>query len=163
MTIKILTTGGTIDGLEYDSEDKAPLTLESFIPKLVNRSRITLETEIEHVFAKDSKFINDTDRKTIYQKCLTTKGGAIIITHGTMTMADTAKYLGLKNIPKTIVLVGAAIPANYENSDALFNFGSAFSAVQLLPHGVYVSMNGQIFKWDNVTKNLAKGVFENEP
>jgi L-asparaginase len=162
MTIKILTTGGTIDGLEYDSEDKAPKMSESFIPKLFKRSRVTVKTEIEHVLAKDSKFIIDTDREIIYQKCLASKEEAIIITHGTMTMADTAKYLGLKNIPKTIVLVGAAIPANHENSDALFNFGSAFSAVQLLPHGVYISMNGQIFKWDNVTKNLAKGIFENE-
>lgn len=162
MAIRILTTGGTIDDLEYDSEDKAPESPESLIPKLVEQSRGTVKTEIEHVFAKDSKFVNDTDRETIYQKCLAAEEETIIITHGTMTMADTAKYLGRKNMPKTIVLLGAAIPANRDNSDALFNFGSAFSAVQLLPHGVYVCMNGQIFKWDNVTKNLDKGIFETE-
>lgn len=54
------------------------------------------------------------------------------------------------------------VPANQDNSDALFNLGSAFSAVQLLKHGVYILMNGQIFTWDNVTKNLDKGVFVTE-
>jgi len=162
MTIRILTTGGTIDDLEYDSENKAPVSSKSLIPKLVERARVTEKIVIERVFAKDSKFVNDKDREAIHQRCLSAEEKTIIITHGTMTMADTAKYLGHKKIPKTIVLFGAAIPANRENSDALFNFGSAFSAVQLLPHGVYVCMNGQIFKWDNVKKNLDKGVFETE-
>ncbi len=79
-----------------------------------------------------------------------------------MTMLDMAKYLGKKNIPKTIILLGAAIPFNKEKSDALFNVGAAFSAVQLLPHGVYLTMNGKIFSWENVKKNFDKGVFELE-
>jgi L-asparaginase len=29
-----------------------------------------------------------------------------------------------------------------------------------LPHGVYVAMNGKIFKGDNVMKNKATGEFE---
>ena len=79
-----------------------------------------------------------------------------------MTMPATAKYLGKKNIPKTIVILGAMIPANKEKSDALFNIGTALSAVQLLPHGVYITMNGKIFSWDNVKKNIDKGIFETE-
>lgn len=162
MTIRILTTGGTIDDFEYDSEDHAPISPKSLIPKLVQQARLTAKTEIEHVFAKDSKFITDADREKIFQTCLVSQEEAIVITHGTMTMSATAKYLGEKNIPKTIVLLGAAIPANREDSDALFNLGSAISAVQLLPRGVYILMNGQIFNWNNVTKNLDKGVFETE-
>ena len=54
------------------------------------------------------------------------------------------------------------IPANKEKSDALFNLGAALNAVQLLPHGVYITMNGKIFSWDNVKKNLDKGIFETE-
>lgn len=77
-------------------------------------------------------------------------------------MPETARYLGKKNIRKTIVLVGAMVPANRKNSDALFNIGAALSAVQLLPHGVYITMNGRIFSWDNVAKNIDKGVFETE-
>lgn len=79
-----------------------------------------------------------------------------------MTMPITAKYLGKKNLKKTIVLLGAAIPGTKKNSDALFNIGAAFSAVQLLPDGVYITMNGKIFSWKNVKKNLTTGFFESK-
>jgi len=32
---------------------------------------------------------------------------------------------------------------------------------QVLPAGVYVSMNGKWFPWNNVRKNKTKGEFEN--
>jgi len=52
------------------------------------------------------------------------------------------------------------IPYSIRNSDALFNLGCAVTAVQLLDHGVYVTMNGKIFSWDSVQKNRAQGVFQ---
>jgi len=163
MAIRILTTGGTIDNLEYDSEDQAPQNVESLIPELVDQARITVKVNVEFVMAKDSKFVTDQDREVILRRCLDAEEDTIVITHGTMTMAATAKYLGERNIPKTIVLLGAAVPANGERSDALFNLGTAVTAVQLLPHGVYVTMNGQVFPWDNVRKNLDRGIFETNP
>ncbi|MGB4586507.1 MAG: asparaginase domain-containing protein, partial [Rectinemataceae bacterium] len=60
----------------------------------------------------------------------------------------------------TIVLTGAMVPYKVLDSDALFNFGTAFTAVQLLPEGVYIAMNGRVFAWDNVRKNKVLGVFE---
>ena len=61
---------------------------------------------------------------------------------------------------KTIVLTGAMIPYAFGTSDGLFNLGSALSFVQVLPHGVYVAMNGRVFPADKVRKNRATGVFE---
>ena len=55
-----------------------------------------------------------------------------------------------------------AYEAYKDKSDALFNIGAALSAVQLLPIGVYVAMNGKIFSWDNVKKNIDQGIFETE-
>jgi len=52
------------------------------------------------------------------------------------------------------------IPYKIMGSDALFNFGTAFTAVQLLPKGVWIVMNGRVFQWDKVRKNKALGVFE---
>jgi L-asparaginase len=52
------------------------------------------------------------------------------------------------------------IPYDFGASDALFNLGCAFSAVQALPQGVYITMNGKIFAWDNVRKNKKSGEFE---
>ena len=162
MTIKVFITGGTIDNLEYSSEDKAPKNRKSVIPDLLKRSRIKISYNAEELVLKDSKFITNKDRGLLFQRCKECKEGKIVITHGTMTLSDTAKYLGQKNLTKTIVLTGAAIPSNNPDSDALFNIGFAFSAVQLLPKGVYVAMNGQIFSWQNVKKNLDTGFFEEE-
>jgi L-asparaginase len=58
------------------------------------------------------------------------------------------------------VLTGAMIPYKFGSSDGMFNLGSALAFVQILPPGIYISMNGKIFKAGSVRKNLAKGEFE---
>ena len=68
--------------------------------------------------------------------------------------------LGEAALPKTIVLTGAMVPYIFNNSDAVFNLGCAVTAVQLLPRGVFVAMNGRVFDWDKVRKNKELGVFE---
>jgi L-asparaginase len=75
-------------------------------------------------------------------------------------MAVTARVLGEAGLAKSIVLTGAMIPYAIMGSDSLFNLGFAIAAAQLLPPGVYLAMNGQVFPWDNVRKNTASGVFE---
>jgi L-asparaginase len=75
-------------------------------------------------------------------------------------MALTARVLGEAHLAKTIVLTGAMIPYAVMGSDSLFNLGFACAAAQLLPPGVYLAMNGQVFGWDNVRKNTVSGVFE---
>jgi L-asparaginase len=160
MNITILITGGTIDNLEYGHEDDVPKRQKSLIPDLIKQARITESIETKVVCFKDSKFVNDTDREKMLLHCKTSSSNNIIITHGTMTMPETAMYLGVHNLKKTIVLFGAAVPGNKSNSDALFNLGLAMAAVKTLAHGVYVTMNGQIFSHDNVKKNLETGNFE---
>ncbi len=161
MAIKIITTGGTIDDLDYDSLDKAPLNHRSLVPELLKQSRLTIDYTIKELFARDSRFVTNDDRKLLLKECSSSIESQIIISHGTMTMAHTAQYLGKAGLGKikTIVLFGAAVPANHKGSDALFNLGAAINAVQLLPSGVYIGMNGHIFSWDNVKKNTEKGVF----
>ena len=162
MDFKVFITGGTIDNLEYDSEDKAPKNQKTIIPDLLKKSRISLGYNVEEVCFKDSRFVNDKDKELLLKKCKECPEEKIVVTHGTMTMPITAKYLGKNRLPKTIVLFGSAIPGNKKNSDALFNIGLALASVQLLPHGVYVTMNGKIFSWDNVKKNINTGFFETE-
>ena len=82
-----------------------------------------------------------------------------MITHGTDTMIDTAHALAdLKD--KVIVLVGSLSPSRFKGSDAEFNIGFALAAVQLLPPGVYIAMNGMVFRHDEVHKNRAANRFE---
>jgi L-asparaginase len=73
---------------------------------------------------------------------------------------NTSIVLGENIKDKTVVLIGAIIPYNEPESDALFNLGFAVSSVQLLPHGVYVCMQGVVFDWFNVRKNRDLMKFE---
>ena len=51
------------------------------------------------------------------------------------------------------------VPYVFGSSDGLFNLGSALAYLQTLPPGVYISMNGKYFHWDNVRKNKEVGLF----
>jgi len=108
----------------------------------------------------DSLDMTDEDRVMIADHCNKSKEKKIIITHGTDTMADTAKFLASRIKDKTVVLTGAMIPYKFGSSDGLFNLGSAMAFVQSLQPGVYVAMNGKCFNWDNVRKNKKTGEFE---
>ncbi len=61
---------------------------------------------------------------------------------------------------KTVVLFGAMQPARMRYSDAIYNLGFACAAVQLLPRGVHLAMNGQVFDPRQVAKNRAQSRFE---
>ena len=63
---------------------------------------------------------------------------------------------------KTIVLTGAMQPASVRASDAEFNVGFALAAVQTLPPGVYVAMNGMIFDPQRTVKDRAGARFVSE-
>jgi L-asparaginase len=158
-TIRILITGGTIDK-EYD-----PLTGEltfskSHLLNMLNQVRCKIRVVLEEVMLKDSLKMMDEDREEILKKCIHGRENRMIVTHGTDRMVETAQFLGHRIKDKTVVLVGAMIPYTFGASDALFNLGCAFSAVQALHPGVYITMNGKIFHWDNVRKNKESGEFE---
>ena len=108
----------------------------------------------------DSLEMTDADRDLIAKECMNAKEDKIVITHGTDTMADTAKVLGKKIKNKTVVITGAMVPYKFGSSDGLFNLGSSLAFVQTLPQGVYVIMNGRCFNWNNVKKNKKTGIFE---
>ncbi len=108
----------------------------------------------------DSLSMTNADRKKILKECQTSTQDKVLITHGTDTMVETAKLLGQHIKNKTIILTGAMIPYAFGSSDGLFNLGSALAFLQTLPPGVYISMNGKYFPWDNVRKNKEVGLFE---
>ena len=133
--------------------------------ELLQLGRCQLSCEVTTLMLKDSLEMTAGDRAAIVENCRTAQENCIVITHGTDTMADTARELAaamghntLGN--KTIVLTGAMIPYAFGSSDGLFNLGSALSFVQTLPAGVYIAMNGKYFNWDNVRKNRTLGRFE---
>ena len=102
----------------------------------------------------------NTQLKMSLNKIIGTNATKVLITHGTFTMEATAKYIGRLNLGKTIVLAGSFILGSSANTDAPFNLGYAISSLQFLKPDVYIAMNGRIFHWNNVVKNLETNKFE---
>jgi L-asparaginase len=159
MSLRILATGGTFDK-HYDELTGTLGFAASHLPAALARTRMTVPVELELLPLLDSLDMKDEDRQRVLASCRAAGEKAIVIIHGTDTMRDTAGVLGEAGLDKAIVLTGAMIPYEIANSDALFNLGFAAGVAQVLPAGVYVAMNGQVFAWDNVTKNRAAGVFQ---
>ena len=159
MSIRIFITGGTFDK-EYNELTGQLYFNDSHLPEMLDLGRNLVPVEVRTLMMVDSLEMTDEDRGLIAEHCRKSKENKIIITHGTDTMAQTAKLLAQKVKHKTIVITGAMIPYKFGSSDGLFNLGSAMAFVQTLPAGVYVVMNGRHFNADNVRKNKETGVFE---
>ncbi|OQK16822.1 asparaginase [Methyloprofundus sedimenti] len=157
--IQIFITGGTLDKRynELNGELDFP---ETQLPAMLKQARCTAEIDLQLLMLKDSLEMTDKDREDIKQSCIASNAQQIIITHGTDTMVATAKHLAESIKDKTIVLVGAMVPYTIKQSDTLFNLGCAITAVQLMPAGVYITMNGKVFDWDKVVKDKQHGEFK---
>jgi len=158
LKIKIFTTGGTFDKIYFDAKSEFQFA-DTIIGDLLEEANISFDYDIVTLLEKDSLDMNDVDRKMIHDAVSNVKEDKILITHGTDTMVETAQAL-LDIRDKTIVLFGAMQPARMRQSDATYNLGVACAAVQLLPAGVHLAMNGQIFDPLKVLKNRAQNRFE---
>ena len=158
MNIAILVTGGTFDK-EYNEIDGKLYFKEPHILEVLEKGRCRLSTRIQVVMMKDSLQMTESDRRQILEACKSCVESRIVITHGTDTMENTARFLAAEVLDKTIVLTGAMIPYTFGSSDGLFNLASALSFAQVLPPGVFIAMNGGIFKSHDVYKDKELGIF----
>ncbi|MDX1459514.1 MAG: asparaginase domain-containing protein [Xanthomonadales bacterium] len=156
--LHIITTGGTIDKIYFD--DKSDYQIgEPQIGDTLRAMNVAFEFQISALMRKDSLDITDEDRQFIRQVVKRTEARHILITHGTDTMAETA--LKLADIEgKVIVLTGSLFPARFKDSDAVFNIGCAVGAVQSLPEGAWIVMNGKVWQPGKVRKNRSANRFE---
>ena len=154
----IITTGGTIDKIYFD--DKSDYQVgEPQISQILHAMHVAFDFEVTALMRKDSLHIGDKERGLIHATVEASDASHILITHGTDSMVETAALLGdLEN--KTIVLTGALNPARFRDSDAIFNIGCAVGAVQSLPAGVYIAMNGKVWNPEHVRKNRRQNRFE---
>jgi L-asparaginase len=153
MPIAIFTAGGTIDKVYFDAKGGyqvgAPMVRE-----LLGHARLAAQPRIVELLRKDSLEMTAEDRGAIRAAVAASPEARIIVTHGTDTMVETAQAL------REIVLTGALQPGRFSDSDAAFNLGLAFAAVQLCSAGVYVVANGTIFPGHRVRKNRELNCFE---
>jgi len=160
MRVLILVTGGTFDK-EYDELTGRLYFRDTHVDEMLRRGRSRLDLSVETVMMIDSLEMDEAGRAKIVGRCRDAEERAIVVTHGTDTMVETARAIAAASLAaKTVVLTGAMVPYAFGSSDGLFNLGSALSFVQVLPPGVYIAMNGRHFLWDQVRKNRETGVFE---
>tara|TARA_R110001606_G_scaffold339108_1_gene487142 strand:+ start:1248 stop:1730 length:483 start_codon:yes stop_codon:yes gene_type:complete len=158
MQIKIFTTGGTIDKTYFDKNSDYHVG-EPQAGGILEKSNVVFDYTVHSIFRKDSLDIDDDDRQLIRETIATDSATHIIITHGTDSMVKTAEALeGISD--KTIVLTGSMSPAPFRDSDATFNVGGSVIAVQLLPAGVYIVINGKVFDPKHAKKNVAMKRYE---
>jgi L-asparaginase len=157
--IRIFITGGTFDK-EYDELTGRLYFRDTHLLEMLKLGRCSLPVEVTTLMMIDSLEMSDQQRQQIVDGCRQATEQRIVLTHGTDTMALTARLLADHIDEKTIVLTGAMVPYKFGSSDGLFNLGSALAFAQALPAGVYVAMNGRCFPASSVTKNRATGLFE---
>ena len=156
--ILVVTTGGTIDKVYFDAKSDFQVG-EPQISEVLRDANLCIDYRVVSLLRKDSLELTDQDRELIYQSVADSASARVVITHGTDTMIATAKRLeGIRD--KTVVLTGAMQPARFRFTDAVFNVASAMMAAQILPPGIYITMNGQIFDPHKTRKNVEMNRFE---
>lgn len=156
--ILVLTTGGTIDKQYFDALSEFTI-VDTIVDQLLKIARVAHPFDIEQVMRKDSLELDERDRLSLAGHVARSSAQRVVITHGTDTMTETAKTLAQLDSGKTIVLTGALAPARFSESDAAFNLGMAFAAVQTLAPGIYITMSGTVFDALHVRKDRAAGAF----
>ena len=140
MKLKFFTTGGTIDKIYFDAKGEYAIG-EPQVSLLLADANVGFEFEIESLLRKDSLDMTEADRALIAEQCRATPGDRIVITHGTDTMAETARFVAERVQGKTIVLTGAMVPYKFGSSDGLFNLGSGRARTWLdLAHALFDAM-----------------------
>lgn len=159
--VRIIVTGGTLDkvhdplteGLAFSQSQDTQL------PEILHQARCHFP-QIDVLMMKDSLDFDAEDRQLLVDRIQAVAEQAIVITHGTSTMGETARFLEQRVRNKTVVLTGAMRPHSFGASDASFNLGGAISAAQLLAPGVWGVMNGRIFAAQHLEKNHTLGRFD---
>ncbi|MCW9036069.1 MAG: asparaginase [Rhodospirillales bacterium] len=159
--LRIIVTGGTIDKIHDPYTETLAFAKDGAtqIPEILSLGRCDFPI-IQRVMLKDSLDFDDDDRGAIVKAIEVAPESAIVVTHGTGTLGQSARWISQRVTGKTIVLTGAMRPHSLSFSDGPFNLGGAIIAAQTLPQGVYGVMNGRVFEAEQLNKNTEQGRFD---
>ncbi len=159
--LRIIVTGGTLDKVHDPLNEGLAFSPagETHLHEILRQARCYFAT-IDLLMLKDSLHFDNADRRALADRILAAPEQTIVVTHGTSTMSETARFLKERVSNKVVVLTGAMRPFSLGASDASFNLGSAISAAQLLNDGIWGVMNGRIFEAHQLSKNLDEGRFD---
>jgi L-asparaginase len=156
--LAVFATGGTIDKIYFDALSEFQVG-ETALGAILREAGVAFPFEITSLMRKDSLDMTLEDRAIVRRAVLASPARRMLVTHGTDTMIETAIAVGDPQ-GRTVVFTGAMQPASLRSSDAVFNVGFAIAAARLLPAGVYLAMNGEIFDPEHTRKNRSAMRFE---
>lgn len=159
--LRVIVTGGTIDKVHDPRTEGLSFAPDgaTHLPEMLRIGRCHFPV-VQLLMLKDSLYFDNADRDAIAQAVRDAPESAIVITHGTGTMGETARFLAPLTGGKTVVLTGAMRPFSLYASDGEFNLGGAVVAAQLLEPGIWGVMNGRVFPADRLDKNVEQGRFD---
>jgi L-asparaginase len=147
--IHLFMTGGTIDSSYVGEVDTVMPNRRSVIPEYFKNLRLKRRLKFSPVCLKDSRDLTVSDRKQLMTRIGASTYRKMLVTHGTYTMAATAKYLEahIKDENLVVVLTGSLMPLKgLAPSDASFNLGYAVAQLDILRPGVYICFNGETYR-----------------
>lgn len=157
--VHLISTGGTIEFQWDRRKDCMAIGSESVLPPYIQTLKPYTKFDFTTVCLKDGREITQKDRRNIRDTVLASPHERILISHGCFTAPDTAEYL-LDELPadhgKTVVVFGSKDPFTELLSEGPFNFGFATACSEVLDPGVYVAMEGRIFKAGEVSVDRTK-------
>lgn len=158
--VDFILTGGTIDALTVGQE-RDIIREESSIPPYLRYLNLGFQINFKQICKKDSRDVSVADRLKILEEIVKSSSEIFVVTHGTFTMVETAKFLknNLKHSNKKIVLTGSMVPLGFPDSDAPFNLGFVLGKLDSLTKGVFVLMNGRVFDPEEAVKDLKSNLF----
>lgn len=158
--VHFIMMGGTIDSRWNRKLDTVEPNPESAIPTYFKDYALLDDTMFSEVCMKDSRDLNDEDRKNMLKTVEESPTKSVIITHGRYTIPDGMRYLQkhLKRKDQTIVFTASTTPLiAFDFSDAPFNLGYSFAKVQDLPPGIYICTEGRYFDLEKVNAFIEAG------
>lgn len=157
MHVTIIATGGTI-AKSYNEADGSLRFQRPVIETILSGLRLPdFEVTYQHPLSKDSLDLTESDRKLIVQavRDMIPKVDAIIVVHGTDTLAETGEllYQDISDLTIPIILSGAMRPYEFRDSDAAQNITEALLACRFVTAGVYVAMHNRVLQFPGVVKD----------
>ena len=160
--VVLLATGGTIEKT-YDARSGQLSLDQPVIESLLERLDMPdVSVVVERLMAKDSLDMTDADRQAIVTAVTAISErntvDALVITHGTDTLAETAAALhaALATPTLPVVLTGAMRPYRVADSDGAQNVAQALMAARLLAPGVHAVMHSRVIAGERVVKDYER-------
>ena len=158
MRITILTTGGTIEKT-YNELEGSLRNDRSVLDEILGSLRLP-DLFIRHVnvMHKDSLDMTGEDRRRVLEAVRDAVPGsdAILILHGTDTLAETGELIHLelgKDLGVPVILTGAMRPYQFRDTDAIQNVTEALLAARLVDPGVYAVLHNRVLPFPGVFKD----------